>query len=161
MNKADSEQAVQAEEVRQAAVVPLLELRNTVLAKKKQHECTGAWFTETICSFLFTEAGIENAVLSGDDSCRTLWDILVGIFEAMHSALGKTEISPAEYYTLFRDICAETTLARPPQVADCVIVGDTGRTRADGIKAVFIAGANYGLFPDDSSSYGLFSNYEA
>lgn len=89
MNKADSEQAVQAEEVRQAAVVPLLELRNTVLAKKKQHECTGAWFTETICSFLFTEAGIENAVLSGDDSCRTLWDILVGIFEAMHSALGK------------------------------------------------------------------------
>lgn len=161
MNKADSEQAVQAEEVRQAAVVPLLELRNTVLAKKKQHECTGAWFTETICSFLFTEAGIENAVLSGDDSCRTLWDILVGIFEAMHSALGKTEISPAEYYALFRDICAETTLARPPQVADCVIVGDTGRTRADGIKAVFIAGANYGLFPDDSSSYGLFSNYEA
>lgn len=128
MNKADSEQAVQAEEVRQAAVVPLLELRNTVLAKKKQHECTGAWFTETICSFLFTEAGIENAVLSGDDSCRTLWDILVGIFEAMHSALGKTEISPAEYYALFRDICAETTLARPPQVADCVIVGDTGRT---------------------------------
>ena len=100
-------------------------------------------------------------MLSGDDSCRTLWDILVGIFEAMHSALGKTEISPAEYYALFRDICAETTLARPPQVADCVIVGDTGRTRADGIKAVFIAGANYGLFPDDSSSYGLFSNYEA
>ena len=26
---------------------------------------------------------------------------------------------------------------------------------------MFIAGANYGLFPDDSSSYGLFSNYEA
>ena len=45
----------------------------------------------------------------------------------MHSALGKTEISPAEYYALFRDICAETTLARPPQVADCVIVGDTGQ----------------------------------
>lgn len=53
MNKADSEQAVQAEEVRQAAVVPLLELRNTVLAKKKQHECTGAWFTETNLQFPF------------------------------------------------------------------------------------------------------------
>ena len=27
--------------------------------------------------------------------------------------------------------------------------------------AVFIAGANYGCFPDDSSSFGLFSDYEA
>lgn len=161
MSRADSRQAVHAEQVREAAVVPLLELRNAIMDKKKKHECTGAWLTETVCSFLFTEAGIENAVLSGDESCSTLWDILVGIFEAMHSALGDTEVSPAEYYALFRDICAETTLARPPQVADCVIVGDTGRTRADGIKAVFIAGANYGLFPDDSSSYGLFSNYEA
>lgn len=161
MNNEDSIQAAHAEDVRKAAVVPLLELRSTVLSKKKQHECTGAWLTETVCSFLFAEVGIENAVLSENDGCRTLWDIIVGIFEAMHSALGSTEISPAEYYALFRDICAETTLARPPQLADSVIVGDTGRTRADGIKAVFIAGANYGLFPDDSSSYGLFSYYEA
>ena len=161
MNQTDSEQALQAERVRKSSVVPLLELRKSVMEKKKQHECTGAWLTETICSYLFAEAGIENAVLSGGDSCRTLWDILVGIFEAMHSALGEVEVSPAEYYALFRDICAETTLALPPQLADSVILGDTGRTRADGIRAVFIAGANYGRFPDDSSSYGLFSDYEA
>lgn len=161
MNQTDSAQALQAEQVRKSSVVPLLELRKSVMEKKKQHECTGAWLSETICSYLFAEAGIENSVLSGGDNCRTLWDILVGIFEAMHSALGDTEISPAEYYALFRDICAETTLAVPPQLADSVILGDTGRTRADGIKAVFIAGANYGRFPDDSSSYGLFSDYEA
>lgn len=161
MSKADCAQAEQAEQVRKSAVVPLLELRRAVMEKKKQHECTGAWLSETVCSYLFAEAGIENAVLSGGDSCRTLWDILVGIFEAIHSALGDTEISPAEYYALFRDICAETALALPPQLADSVILGDTGRTRADSIRAVFIAGANYGRFPDDSSSYGLFSDYEA
>lgn len=161
MSKSDAAQALQAEQVRQDAVEPLLSLRRRILERKKSGECTGKWLTETICSFLFAEAGIENAVLSADDSCRTLWDMLVQIFEAIYSALGDTAVTPGDYYSLFRDICAETTLASPPQLSDCVLLGDTGRTRADGIRAVFIAGANYGCFPDDSSSFGLFSDYEA
>lgn len=161
MSSDDSAQAVRAEQVRVYAAVPALELRKEITAAAKAHSCTGAWLTEKLCRFLFDEAGIEQAVLSSDDSCSTLWDILVQIFEAIHSALKEVEINPGEYYSLFRDICAETTLAKPPQLTDSVIVGDTGRTRAEGIKAAFIAGACYGQFPDDSASFGLFSEYEA
>lgn len=161
MSSADSEQASRAEQVRQCAVLPVLKLRSEIKEKAKAHECTGAWLTEKLCGFLLEQAGIEQAVLSSDESCSTLWDILVDIFEAIHSALGTEEITPDDYYSLFRDICAETTLATPPQLVDCVLVGDTGRTRAEGVKAAFIAGAFRGAFPSEGVSCGLFSEYEA
>lgn len=161
MGREDSKQAQCAEEVRAAAVVPLLALRQEIKSAAKEHTCTGDWLTERICRFLYDEAGIEQAVLSAEADGSMLWDILVQIFEAIHSALEGVELTPGEYYSLFRDICAETTLAKPPQLTDCVLVGDTGRTRAEGIKAAFIAGACYGKFPDESSSFGLFSEYEA
>ncbi len=161
MGKEDSAQAERAEQVREAAVVPVMLLREEINEKKKQHECTGAWLSERICSFLFTETGIENAVLSAEESCTALWDILVKIFESIHSALSDEEITVGDYYSLFRDICAEAELAKPPQLVDCVILGDTGRTRADNIRVAFIAGANYGAFPEENSGCGLFSDYEA
>ena len=161
MSKEDSRQAQRAEEVRVAAVTPMLALRQEIKSATKEHTCTGHWLTERVCRFLYDEAGIEQAVLSAEADGSMLWDILVQIFEAIHSALNGVEVTPGEYYSLFRDICAETTLAKPPQLTDCVLVGDTGRTRAEGIRAAFIAGANYGKFPDESSSFGLFSEYEA
>ena len=161
MDKEDSAQAERAEKVRISAVVPVMDLHDEILEKKKAHECTGAWLSERICSFLFTEIGIESAVLSSEESCTALWDIIVGIFEAIHSALGEEETDPGDYFSLFRDICAEAELAKPPQLVDCVILGDTGRTRADNIRVAFIAGACAGSFPDESSGCGLFSDYEA
>lgn len=161
MSDEDSRQAQRAEQVRQLAITPLLELRGEIKSAEKEHSCTGDWLTERICRFLYDEAGIEQAVLSAEADGSMLWDILVQIFEALHSALNGVEMTPGEYYALFRDICAETTLAKPPQLTDCVLLGDTGRTRAEGIRAAFIAGSNYGRFPDESSSFGLFSEYEA
>lgn len=161
MNPEDKAQAERAENVRTLAAVPVLELRREIMERSRKHECTGAWLSERVCGFLFEKAGIEQAVLSAEESCSAMWDILVSIFQAMHSALSSEEISPGDYYALFRDICAEAELAKPPQLTDCVIVGDTGRTRADGIRAVFIAGACYGVFPEEGASCGLFSEYEA
>lgn len=161
MSKEDCAQAERAEQVRESAVVPVILLRDEIREKSKAHECTGAWLCERICAFIFNDLGIEQAVLSAEESCTALWDILVGIFEAIHSALSDEEVTIGEYYSLFRDICAEAELAKPPQLVDCVILGDTGRTRADNIRVAFIAGACYGMFPDESAGCGLFSDYEA
>lgn len=161
MGESDQKLAERAEKVRKMAVVPVLELRNRITAAINEKTCTAAWLSKEICTFLFNEAGIEHAVLDSDKNASTLWDILVQIFEAICTGIGDNKLTPGEYYTLFRDICSQTSLALPPQLVDSVILGDTGRTRADGIKAVFIAGANYGKFPDPSDSFGLFSEYEA
>lgn len=161
MSERDSKLAVSAEKVRKLAVVPVLELRERILAALKEDRCTAAWLSREICGFLFDEAGIESSVLGAGKNASTLWDILVKIFEAICTGIGENKLAPDKYYTLFRDICSQTDLALPPQLADSVILGDTSRTRADGIRVVFIVGANYGKFPDPSGSFGLFSEYEA
>lgn len=160
MSDKDIEQALCAEAVRKAAVVPVITLRDEITEKKRAGECTGGWLCEKICGFLFTECGIEQAVLSAEENCNALWNILVKIFEAIHSALCDEKITPEDFYMLFRDICAGAELAKPPQLVDCVILGDPGRTRADNIRVVFIAGACSGAFPEESSGSGLFSEYE-
>lgn len=161
MGEHDGKLAGRAEKVRKLAVVPLLEVRGRIIDAKKDGKCTAAWLSKEICRFLFDEAGIEHSVTGAEKNAFTLWELLVQIFEAINSGIGDNKMSPAEYYTLFRDICSQTDLALPPQLADSVILGDTNRTRADGIKVVFIAGASYGKFPDESGSFGLFSEYEA
>lgn len=161
MAKRDRLQAEVAEEVRLSAVQPLLELRRKLTDNRNNNIRTGAWITKELCEFLYNEAGIENSVCYSDDNAATLWDILVKIFEAIYSAPEDAQMNIKQYNLLFRDLCAQTTLALPPQYSDCVLLGDTGRTRAEGIKVAFIAGANYGKFPDESTNFGLFSEYEA
>ncbi len=159
-----------AEELRADIIPPVLELR------ERLKSCTGSEITGAVCDFLFDVVGIQRAVaahckaagselLTDSDrqlisSYQTLWNTLLEIFEGLYKGLEGFRISIADYCDLFRDICACTTLAKPPQTQDCVLVGDIGRTRLEGVKAVFIAGACYGVFPSENVSSGLFSEYE-
>ncbi len=162
--------APRAEEIRSQIIPPVLELRERLKG------CTGDEITKLVCDFLFDTVGIERAVaahckesgselLSDSDkelitSYQTLWNTMLEVFEAMYKGLEGFRISPSDYCDLFRDVCSATTLAKPPQTQDCVLVGDIARTRLNGVKAVFIAGACYGLFPSESVNNGLFSEYE-
>lgn len=162
--------APHAEEIRADIVPPLLELR------EKLKGCTGAEITKAVCDFLFDTVGVQRAVaahckkagselLTDSDkemisSYQTLWNTLLEIFEGLYQGLDGFMISIADYCGLVHDICAQTTLALPPQVQDSVLSGDISRTRIDGARAVFICGACYGLFPNESVTTGIFSEYE-
>ncbi len=159
-----------AEVIRAEIIPPVLELRERLKG------CTGDEITRGVCDFLFDTVGIQRAVaahcktsgselLSDSDkelisSYQTLWNTLLEIFEALFKGLEGYKISLSDYCDLFRDICSATSLAKPPQTQDCVLVGDISRTRLDNVKAVFIAGACYGVFPSENVNSGLFSEYE-
>ncbi len=167
---ATNDKLPRAEAIRADIIPPVLELR------EKLKGCTGEEITRAVCDFLFDTVGIQRAVaahcktsgselLSDSDkelisSYQTLWNSMLEIFEGMYKGLDGFKISVSDYCDLFRDICASSTLAAPPQTQDCVLVGDIARTRLDNIKAVFIAGACYGQFPAESVNSGLFSEYE-
>ena len=160
-----------AEAVRAEIVPPLLNLREQL------KNCTGDEITKSVCNFLFDVVGVQRAVaahcksagselLSDSDekliaSYQTLWNTMLEIFEGLYSGLSGYKIGLSEYRDLVRDICAGATLAKPPQVIDSVLAGDIARTRIDGAKAVFIVGASYGKFPNESYQSGIFSEYEA
>ena len=167
-----------AEQVRQAVAVPLLELRKTLHRSGKAVK--GAEITERLYDFLInkigmwraitarcmkeyiTENGVRKKCLDSDkvELYQRLWNSLIDIFNKLHAELSDTVLTLAEYADLFREICAATKLADPPQFIDCVLVGDIDRTRADNIRAAFIVGASYEAFPTPASESGIFSQYE-
>ncbi len=155
-----------AELIRAAAVEPVLKLQSSLTGK------TGAEMTELLTDFIINKIGIQRAISaccktpdgSTDSSLvrlyQRLWDTLVRIFDALHSGLAGDNITLPDYIRLFRDICADTTLAKPPQYIDAVLVGDIDRTRAGEIKAAFIVGALYDAFPSPTTAEGVFSSFE-
>ncbi len=159
-----------AEEIRSDIIPPLVKLREDIKGG------TGAEITKLVCDFMFDTIGVQRAVaahckkagselLTDSDkemisSYQTLWNTLLQIFEGLYQGLDGFRISIDDYYGLVRDICASATLAKPPQVLDCVLAGDISRTRIDNVKAVFIAGACYGQFPAEELQTGIFSEHE-
>lgn len=160
-----------AERVRKAVAVPLLELRRKL--HKDGRTVNGAEITELLYDFLINEVGMrraifkrckneQNTALDADKVAhyQRLWNSLADILDKLHSELCDTNVTIDEYRDIFREICAATKLADPPRFIDCVLVGDIDRTRADNIKAAFIVGASYELFPTPAAEAGIFSQYE-
>lgn len=167
-NLEKDEAMLAAEQVRKGAAQPLWELSRKISKKP----VNGAKLTELLYEFLMDTVGMRRALTAKStdsekgidrdtaDLYRRLWNELVHIFEALHSELKDVDISLEDYAELFRGLCSETTLSSPPQMVDSVLVGDIDRTRAEGIRAVFIVGATYDLFPTPASQLGIFSEYE-
>lgn len=163
---------INAEKVRKLVVEPLLDLRKCLLKNGKVVHVNGAELTKRLYDFLVEKVDIECAInlrchteqnkLSKElvDHYQRLWDTLVDIFNKLYDELSNTTLTIADYGDLFREICAATKLADPPQLIDCVLVGDIDRTRADNIKAAFIVGASYDAFPTPATESGIFSQYE-
>lgn len=160
-----------AEQVRQSVAVPLLELQKRL--KKSGTSINGAEMTELLYDFIINKVGIRRAIFKRCKNERNtaldadkvalyqrLWNSLVDILNKLHAELSDTKITISEYSDIFREICAATTLADPPQFIDCVLVGDIDRTRADNIKAAFVVGASYDAFPTPAFEAGIFSQYE-
>jgi len=161
----------QAEEIRRGVAEPLLKLRKKL--PKGSNTINGAELTELLYKFLTDEMGVQRALFSrcvNEDGeglnaemtalYQRLWNSLIGIFESLHNELDNVPITLDDYYRLFRDICSATSLAKPPQFVDSVLVGDIDRTRADNIRAAFIVGADYESFPTPAPKSGIFSQYE-
>lgn len=160
---------INAEFIRKAVAEPILRLREKILNKD------GAEITREIYDFAANEVGIERTLISrcysgGNNSVfdsgtvrlnQQIWNSLAEILDVFETELSGENITLDEYYRLFTDICTNTTLAKPPQYRDCVLVGDIDRTRADGVKAVFIVGASYEKLPAASDGMGIFSEYES
>lgn len=160
-----------AEQVRLSVAAPILELQKRL--KRSGSTINGAEMTKLLYDFLVEKVDVKRAIFkrckneknSGLDADRValyqrLWNSLVDIFNKLYTELSDTNVTIGEYNDIFREICSASTLADPPQLIDCVLVGDIDRTRADNVKAAFIVGASYEAFPTPAFEAGIFSQYE-
>ncbi len=158
-----------AERIRKGVVESLFKLRSELKGKD------GAEMTKLVCSYLLDDLDLsksitgqyirldstdENTIKQIISSYQMQWNVLRSIFESLYTNLKDTRLDISSYFQLFRDICINTPLAKPPQVLDAVIAGDISRTKAYDIKVAFIVGAGFDSFPPQPISGGIFSDYE-
>jgi len=136
--------------------------------EKATKNTAGDKITEALFEFLADSMTLQRSVMGlcrlrrsvNPDDYRQLWDLIVGVFESLHSSFAGYPMTAAEYAELLREIFCSLNIAKPPQVIDAVTVGDPERSRVNGAKVVFITGANLGAFPRNITVSGELSGKE-
>ena len=87
-----------------------------------------------------------------------VWDILSDTFDEIVYICGDKKTNCEEFLNLLYTAFSQHKIGYIPSTIDRVIVGNTERTRADGIKALFVLGVNEGIFPVAPKSDGVLSD---
>ncbi len=154
-----------AERVRTLIAEPILELRRACADTDGKGIC-GALMTffdsvklrGNLQSFFENCSSEDAAALSAAREVKQLWELLCGLLETLNRALGDAKISLESFAELFSSGAARLKLSSPPQTLDCVRFVAAHTARLAEPKAVFVIGANEGLFPYAAKQEGLFSD---
>ena len=102
----------------------------------------------------------EKAMFESAASVSQVWKIIVDIMDQMVEVIGDTEMPAEEYSEILKEGFREVEIGIIPSTADQVLLGNMGRTRLGSIKALFTAGANDGVLPEEAAGEGIFSDLE-
>jgi len=94
------------------------------------------------------------------DATAQLWDILMEILDVFGAVLGGVRMPAARLCELLRLAVGTADTGAVPQTLDSVLVGRADRIRPGDVKAVFVLGANEGVFPAEVSAAGVFTDNE-
>lgn len=167
------QELAQHEELRRGIIEPLKELRSSL-----EKAADGAEFSKIFMNWLLDEqkimtsfTAISKADMGGEvhelifdeaaaEESGRIWDALCETFSSTAHCLKDTKIGIEDYRLLLEGILSGINLANPPQVLDCVTVGDIERTRKASAKTVIIAGFNEGTIPRSSVLESIFTDSE-
>jgi len=76
-----------------------------------------------------------------------IWDVLIEILDNFAGILKGMRLTQKRVYELFNASVRSIDIGNIPQGLDEVSIGDAARIRIDAPKAVFVLGANEGVFP--------------
>lgn len=89
-----------------------------------------------------------------------IWSGIVDLFEELAESLGDENLSLTAYRSILDAGFENMTLGLVPPGLDQVVVGTLDRSRSPEIKALFVLGANEGIFPARISEQGIFNDDE-
>lgn len=148
---------------RRTIIAPLEKFREAIADATGKEICRALYilFAESGAqSTLSTMSSLDTEELEIFREQKMLWNMLSDSLDELYEVLGDEKISPPDFAELFGCIARESTFASPPQTLDAVTLAGTERARLDSPKAVFIIGANDGVFPADVKGSGIFCDRE-
>lgn len=161
----DKELLKKLNEMRQRIAGPVLALKNRI------QDADGAQISKQLFEFLkkcsvdgFLKSLSQELLEAGETDLAAeqgrIWKMLTEIFDSLYLSLGKTTVSIQRYRELFDILVSQKDIGRIPGGIDEVIIGSADRIRASAPKAVFIVGANSGVFPAEIGCGVLLSDGE-
>ena len=153
-------------EARQAAIVPLLRLRDSL----REAPNTGAqvqaleFFLETIDLEgqlqSRSEALAREGQLQQAQELTQLYEILIGVMEQIYGVLGAGSRGPEDFFRFFRAALTQNTVGSIPASVDCLRVGQLSDMRNARLKHLILLGASDSLLPALRGAGGLLSEAE-
>ena len=94
------------------------------------------------------------------DNIRQNWDKVMDILDGIVKCLPDVELSVEDFAAAWTQAVKFAGISNIPQMLDEVTFGSADRIKPSRPKVAFVIGANYGEFPSNSKSNGLFGDNE-
>ncbi len=89
----------------------------------------------------------ENGEIKLKKEYEQIWDIIIESFSKILLICGDKIVNVTEFRNLLYTAFSQYQIGFIPSSVDSVLIGNTERTHADGVKALFVLGVNEGIFP--------------
>lgn len=148
-------------ELRRKTVMPVLRLREKLI------DSDGFGCTKALYEFLIETKADENLLafakeLENDSAyeCERSWDEFMTVLSLLAETVGERKITPSRYLELFKIMTEASDIGDIPGGLDEITIGDAERIRVSAKKALFIVGANEGVFPTLGTQSFVFTDNE-
>ncbi len=152
MDEDAAQRLAAAEEARQKLITPLLRLR------ERLEDCDGGGFAKAVFAYLEESGAVErlSSLEELSDSLSSqVWDSLTVILDRFFLVMQGIRLPAARFTELLRLSLQTMEIALIPQTNDQVLVGAADRVRPQNPRAVFVIGANLGIFPARAEAGGV------
>lgn len=137
----------------------------------KNNKYTAGFISKTVFEFLELSGVLENflssvaefeenGILEKAYENRQCLNALCSILDTLYTVIPEETLTLREYRDMFESAVEAKKIGIIPPQSDCVIIGDTQRSRLPAISVLFIINANDGIFPKTAPSAGVFSDTE-
>lgn len=165
-NKTLSDDSNITPEIKNRVLAPIILLKNKILASKTVSDRVSALISffeatnlkEKISQYI--NEFKDKCLLRQADEFAEVYNILMETLATMVQLLGNESIGISGMRAVLEAGFAQKSIGVIPTVFDQVSFGDLNRSVIKNVKALFILGANDGIFPSIPSSETLFSDSE-
>lgn len=89
---------------------------------------------------------------------RQTYDKFISVLDKTMDILGEEEIARDDFMDVLLTGISDVKLGVIPSTLDQVVIGDMERTRLHHVKVIFLAGANEGILPKNTSAKGILAD---
>ncbi|HEX6988448.1 MAG TPA: PD-(D/E)XK nuclease family protein [Bacillota bacterium] len=142
---------------RRRAAAPLIRLQERLAPARRDAQPARGLVEAVVQLLIDLDAGttlerwVAGAEAAGDlvvaREHRQAWDLVAGVLEVCAQVLGDEPMTLAEFRQVLEGALEGLQPALIPPALDQVLVGSVERSRQPDVRAVFVMGANDGLFP--------------